>query len=68
MLDWKIITNNGSYVQELEQRIGSLLGVKHCVPTCNESVALELAIKAVGLSSGCNWSGDRAFLHLHPNC
>lgn len=50
MLDRKLLTKNGSYVQELEQRIGSLQGFKHCLPTCNGTVALELAIRAVGLT------------------
>ena len=50
MLDRRWLTNNGPYVQELEQRIVSLLGVKHCIATCNGTVALELAIRAVGLT------------------
>ena len=49
MLDRRWLTNNGPYVQELEQRIGSLLGVKHCIATCNGTIALELAIRAAGL-------------------
>jgi len=49
MLDRRWLTNNGPYVQELEERIGSLLGVKHCIATCNGTVALELAIRAAGL-------------------
>jgi dTDP-4-amino-4,6-dideoxygalactose transaminase len=50
MLDRRWLTNNGPYVQELEHRICSLLGVKHCIATCNGTVALELAIRAAGLS------------------
>ncbi|MEG5159458.1 DegT/DnrJ/EryC1/StrS family aminotransferase [Microcoleus sp. AT3-A2] len=50
MLDRRWLTNNGPYVQELEERISSLLGVKHCIATCNGTVALELAIRAAGLS------------------
>ncbi|MEG4492372.1 DegT/DnrJ/EryC1/StrS family aminotransferase [Microcoleus sp. D3_18_C4] len=49
MLDRRWLTNNGPYLQELEQRISSLLGVKHCIATCNGTVALELAIRAAGL-------------------
>ncbi len=49
ILDRRWLTNNGPYVQELEQRIGSLLGVKHCIATCNGTVALELAIRAAEL-------------------
>jgi len=36
-------------VQELEQRISEFLGVKHCVAMCNGTVALEIAIRALGL-------------------
>jgi dTDP-4-amino-4,6-dideoxygalactose transaminase len=50
ILDRRWLTNNGPYVQELEERISSLLGVKHCIATCNGTVALELAIRAAGLS------------------
>jgi dTDP-4-amino-4,6-dideoxygalactose transaminase len=49
LLDRRWLTNNGPYVQELETRIASLLGVKHCIATCNGTVALEIAIKATGL-------------------
>jgi len=49
MLDRRWLTNNGPYVQELEQRICDLLGVKHCVAMCNGTVALEIAIRALGL-------------------
>ncbi len=44
------LTNNGPYAQELEQRISKLLAVKHCIATCNGTVALEIAIRALGLS------------------
>jgi dTDP-4-amino-4,6-dideoxygalactose transaminase len=43
------LTNNGPLVQELEQRIGQTLGVKHCVAMCNGTIALEIAIRALGL-------------------
>jgi dTDP-4-amino-4,6-dideoxygalactose transaminase len=44
------LTNGGPYVQELELRIADLLGVKHCIAMCNGTVALEIAIRAAGLS------------------
>ena len=50
LLDRKWLTNNGPYVQELEQRISNLLGVKHCITTCNGTVALEIAIRATELT------------------
>lgn len=50
LLDRKWLTNNGPYVQELEQRIANLLGAKHCIALCNGTVALEIAICAAELS------------------
>lgn len=50
MLDRRWLTNSGPYVNELEDRIAKLLGVKHCIATCNGTVALELVIRALGLS------------------
>lgn len=43
------LSNNGYYVQELERRLCDYLGVKHCIPMCNGTVALEIAIRAAGL-------------------
>lgn len=43
------LSNNGPLVQELEQRIADHHGVKHCVVMCNGTVALEIAIRALGL-------------------
>ncbi|MBD2451080.1 DegT/DnrJ/EryC1/StrS family aminotransferase [Nostoc sp. FACHB-152] len=50
LLDRRWLTNNGPYVQELEQRMTEMLGVKHCIPMCNGTVALEIAIRAAGLT------------------
>jgi len=50
LLDRHWLTNRGRYVQEFEQRVADLLGVKHCVAACNGTVALEVAIRALGLS------------------
>ncbi|MBI5189391.1 MAG: aminotransferase class I/II-fold pyridoxal phosphate-dependent enzyme [Nitrospirae bacterium] len=49
ILDNRWLTNNGPYVNEFEARLCGLLGVKHCIPTCNGTVALEIAIRAAGL-------------------
>lgn len=49
MLDRRWLTNNGPFVQELEQKIADYIGVKHCVAACNGTIALELAIRASGL-------------------
>ena len=50
MLDRRWLTNNGPYVQELEQRIAAMVGVKHCVAMCNATIALEIAVRALGMS------------------
>lgn len=44
------LSNNGPYVLEFEAQVSQLLGVKHCVATCNGTIALELAIRALGLT------------------
>lgn len=44
------LTNNGPKVQELERRLSDWLGVKHCVAMCNGTIALEIAIRALGLT------------------
>lgn len=50
LIDRKWLTNNGPYVQEFEQRVADLLGVKHCIAMCNGTVALEIATRALGLT------------------
>ena len=50
ILDRRWLTNNGPYVQELEQKLADWLGVKHCIAMCNATVALEIAIRAIGLT------------------
>jgi dTDP-4-amino-4,6-dideoxygalactose transaminase len=50
ILNRRWFTNNGPYVAEFERRIEQLLGVPHCIATCNGTVALELAIRACGLT------------------
>jgi dTDP-4-amino-4,6-dideoxygalactose transaminase len=42
-------TNNGPYAREFEQKLVALLGVKHCIPVCNATIAMELAIRALDL-------------------
>jgi dTDP-4-amino-4,6-dideoxygalactose transaminase len=42
-------TNNGPYVREFEEKLAAFLGVKHCIPVCNGTVAMELVIRALGL-------------------
>ena len=49
ILDRKWLTNGGKYVQELERQIEEFVGVKHCIAICNATVALEIAIRALGM-------------------
>lgn len=50
MYDHRWLTNNGPLVQELERSIAEMLGVRHCIAMCNGTVALEIAIRGLGLS------------------
>lgn len=50
MFDAVWLTNRGPLLCELEGRLAEFLGVKHCVVACNGTVALELAIRAMGLT------------------
>lgn len=43
------LTNNGSLLQELEQRLKEYLGVRHLILVANGSLALQLAYKALDL-------------------
>jgi dTDP-4-amino-4,6-dideoxygalactose transaminase len=49
MLDRRWFTNGGPYVEEFERRIADVLGVRHCVAMCNATIALEIAIRALGM-------------------
>ncbi len=50
MLDRNWLTNDGPFVRKFERRVAELLGVEHCVAMCNATVALEIAIRALGLN------------------
>jgi dTDP-4-amino-4,6-dideoxygalactose transaminase len=49
VLNGRWFTNYGPMVQEFENRLKQKLGVRHCIPMCNATVALEIAIRAAGL-------------------
>lgn len=49
LLDRRWLTNNGPYVQEFERSVAGILGVKHCIATCNGTIALEILAKALDL-------------------
>jgi dTDP-4-amino-4,6-dideoxygalactose transaminase len=42
-------SNDGPVVREFEARLAEMAGVRHCVATCNGTIALEIAIRALGL-------------------
>jgi dTDP-4-amino-4,6-dideoxygalactose transaminase len=50
ILDTKWLSNMGPYEREFEQRIADLVGTKHCIAMCNATVALEIAIRALGFA------------------
>ncbi len=43
------LTNNGPLVQELEEKLKNYLGVKHLLYVNNGTIALQIAIKALGI-------------------
>ena len=49
ILDRRWLSTHGPVVQEFEERMKALLGVRHCIPICNGTVALEMAIRALDL-------------------
>lgn len=50
VLDRRWLTNQGPMVAEFERRIADYVGVRHCVAICNGTVALEIAVRALGLA------------------
>lgn len=48
IFDRRWLSNDGPLVQEFEARVAAHLGVKHCVAMCNGTIALEIAIRALG--------------------
>ncbi len=77
-----ILTHNGPLVQEFEQRLQELWGVKHVVAVSNGTLAIQLAIKALHVSgevittpftwiataSAIRWEGGRVrFADISPN-
>ena len=49
-LDRRWLTNHGPLVREFEERVAEISGVKHCVAMANGTIALEIAIRAAGLT------------------
>ena len=50
IFDSRWFSNNGPMVQQFEEEIAKHLGVKHCIAMCNGTIALEIAIRALGLT------------------
>jgi dTDP-4-amino-4,6-dideoxygalactose transaminase len=48
IFDRRWLSNDGPLVQQFEARVAEHLGVKHCVAMCNGTIALEIAIRALG--------------------
>ena len=48
VIDSRWFSNNGPRVQEFEREAARLLGVKHFIAMCNGTIALEIAIRALG--------------------
>lgn len=49
VLERNWLSNDGPLLQEFEQRIASMVGVQHCVAMCNGTLALEIALRALGV-------------------
>lgn len=44
------LTNNGPLVKELEAKLRDYLGVKHCLFVSNGTIAIQIALKVLGIS------------------
>ena len=49
ILETRLLTNNGPFVREFEERVARMMGVKHCVAMANATVALEIVTRALGM-------------------
>jgi dTDP-4-amino-4,6-dideoxygalactose transaminase len=49
MLDRRWLSNTGPFVQEFEHKLSAYLGARHVIAMCNGTIALEIAIRALGL-------------------
>ncbi|MEU8609072.1 DegT/DnrJ/EryC1/StrS family aminotransferase [Actinoplanes sp. NPDC048791] len=49
-LSRRTLSNNGPLVREFEDRLRRLTGARHCIAVTNGTVALELAVRACGLT------------------
>lgn len=49
MYDRRWLSNGGPFCHEFERRVADMLGVRHAIAMCNATVAMEIAIRALGL-------------------
>lgn len=49
ILESRRFTNFGPYVAEFERRIAGMIGVDHCIATCNATSAISLTAAALGV-------------------
>lgn len=49
IFDSRRLTNGGPLVEEFARRISLESGVRHCIPVCNATAGLQLAVKALDL-------------------
>lgn len=50
ILDTRWFSNMGPFEKEFESRVAEMVGVRHCIAMCNATVALEIAIRALGFT------------------
>ncbi|MCX6032768.1 MAG: DegT/DnrJ/EryC1/StrS family aminotransferase [Chloroflexi bacterium] len=50
IFDNRWLTNCGPFASQFEQELSEFLGVKHCMAICNATIALEIVIRALGLT------------------
>ncbi len=47
LLETKLLTNNGRFVQQLEKELAGFFGVRHCIAFSNGTLALELLLRTI---------------------
>jgi dTDP-4-amino-4,6-dideoxygalactose transaminase len=50
ILDTRWFSNMGPFEKEFESRVAEMTGARHCIAMCNATVALEIAIRALGFT------------------